>query len=347
VILLLVHMGGWLFFPDDHLGLVKGELGKHLARTVYTNSQNAIVLAWWIGALVVAAVQKDRSTLTAGTLIGGGFGIGFTLAALWCLGYRCAPSFIDWWKIWELNAGFNLGLLYVAVLYWAISQIDKINAPKGAPRATADASTEPSSFAQWCETLSLALAVLLVVYVMGRAHFPTTGILLGLVYVVALCLATRQTDGARDPLGVTQRRRNISITYSAFLLLFVMAWGASSQMGILLELYKAQDVDQYEWPWARKALFAPAGILIVGVALLRMWRIVSGPRGMPQSGPAAARISLYLVDLMTVTGVVGAVSIWPAKIGVLYAVFLSLALFSFNRFNRRFDQLDVSRQQSE
>jgi len=30
------------------------------------------------------------------------------------------------------------------------------------------------------------------------------------------------------------------------------------------------------------------------------------------------------------------VSIWPEKIGVLYAAFLCLALFAFTRINRRF-----------
>jgi hypothetical protein len=102
----------------------KGE--RHAGRTVYTNSQNAIVVGWWIGALLVACIQRDRFTLFAGLVIGIGFGIGFPLSAVWCLGYTHAPDRVDWWKMWELHAGFHLGLLYVVVLYWAIRQIDKI-----------------------------------------------------------------------------------------------------------------------------------------------------------------------------------------------------------------------------
>ncbi|WP_339910028.1 hypothetical protein, partial [Symmachiella dynata] len=54
--------------------------------------------------------------------------------------------------------------------------------------------------------------------------------------------------------------------------------------------------------------------------------------GRPSSA-AAPRISARLVDLMTFTGVVGAISIWPAKIGACYAIVLCLVLFAFNRLN--------------
>ena len=72
------------------------------------------------------------------------------------------------------------------------------------------------------------------------------------------------------------RRRAISLTYSAFLLLFIMFRGVTSRTGILLELYEAKDVHQYAWPKARVVLFAPACILIVGATLLRMGRILQG-----------------------------------------------------------------------
>ena len=44
---------------------------------------------------------------------------------------------------------------------------------------------------------------------------------------------------------------------------------------------------------------------------------------------------------MTLTGLVGAASIWPWKISVVYAFFVCLALFAFNRMNRRFDKVDA------
>ena len=321
----LLLVAQWLFFPNDQLGLFAGELGRHLGRTVYTNSQNAILVGWWIGALLVAAIQRDRHTLFAGLVIGVGFGIGFPLSALWCLGYAHSPGLIDWWKMWELQSGFCLGLLYVAVLYWAIRQVDD--------KREASRNDGFSTFGQWCETISMALGVFLVVYVMARGEFFTVGILLGLFYVVALFRATLYSD------GVVDRRRGISFVYSVFLLLFIMTWGVSARAGILLGLYDANAVDQYAWPSARIAIFAPAGILIVGAASLEMWQALRNPRVALPPCTAAPRIGARIVDLMTFTGVVGAASIWPSKIGVLYALFLGLALFAFNRLNRRFDSV--------
>jgi hypothetical protein len=330
-IVLLLQIAEWLFFPADQLGLFAGELGGHLGRTVYTNSQNAIVIGWWIGAIMVAVFQRDRYTLFAGLVIGVGFGIGFPLAAIWCLGYAYSPNVIDWWKMWELNSGFFLGLLYVAVLYWAIRQVDE--------NREASRNDGFSIFRQWCETISMALGAFLVVYVMARADFFTVGILLGLFYVVTLLAALFQAT--RYSVGVVDRRRGISFVYSAFLLIFIMAWGVSAQTGILLGLYDANAVDQYAWPSARIVIFAPAGLLIVGAALRPMWRSLRSRLVTFLPCTDAPRISARVVDLMTFTGVVGAASIWPAKIGVFYALFLGLALFAFNRLNRRFDGVDA------
>lgn len=324
VLLLLVFQ--WLFFPPDQLGLFAGELGSHLERTVYTNSQNAIVIGWWIGAIVVAAFQRDRYTLFAGLVIGVGFGIGFPLSAIWCLGYAYSPDFIDWWKMWELNSGFYLGLLYVVVLYWAIRKVDK--------NREAGRNDDVSIFRQWCETISMALGVFLAVYVMAREDFFTVGVLLGLFYLAALFLAMLTGDESVD------RRRGMSFVYGVFLLVFIMAWGVSSQASILLGLVEAEAVDQYTWPSERIEIFIPAGILIVGAALLKMWQVLGNPRVAIPAYSAAPRISASIVDLMMFTGVVGAASIWPSKIGVLYAVFLGLALVAFNRLNNRFDSVD-------
>jgi hypothetical protein len=44
-----------------------------------------------------------------------------------------------------------------------------------------------------------------------------------------------------------------------------------------------------------------------------------------------------MMDLFAFIGLIGALSIWPEKIGVLYALFLSFALFAFARINAHFD----------
>jgi hypothetical protein len=226
-----------------------------------------------------------------------------------------------------------LGLLYVAVLYWAIRQVDENR------EASRDDATAGQW--QWFETVSMVLGAFLAVYVMARDAFMTVGILLGSLYVGALFQATRNTQ------EVVDQRRGVSFVYSVFLLVFIMAWGVSSQLGILLGLYQANAVDQYAWPPARIAIFAPVGLLIVGAAMLTMWQVFRNPRVALPPRSNAPRISARLVDLMTFTGVVGATSIWPAKIGVFYALFLGLALFAFNRLNCRFDNVDALQPQGD
>lgn len=284
---LLVQTCPGLFFPHYELGLYAGELNHHLVRTVETNTQNFVVAAWWLGAMIVAAFQKDRATLMMGALIGGGFGLGFALAAVWCLGYTYAPNYIDWWKMWELNAGFNLGLLYTVGLYWATREVDKAHTPDGEP-------------------------------IGGDAA------------------------AVRAP-NVVERRRNLSLVLATCILLFVLFFGASSQVSVLLGLCQAGEVDQYAWPVARALLFAPVAVVILGVTAYKMGRILWLSRTAAWRGFESPRLAERMVDLMTTIGVVGAATIWPSQIGVLYAVFLGLALFAYHRINRHFDAADAAR----
>jgi len=282
---LLVQACPSLFFPNYALNLYAGELDKNLIRTVETNTQNFVVAAWWVGALLVAVLQRDRVTLTAGAMIGGGFGIGFTAAALWCLGYSHAPAYIDWWKMWELNAGFNLGLLYVATLYWATRRVDKAHHPNGDPLPGVTELAPPSN--------------------------------------------------------ALDRRRSISLALAVCLLLFVMCYGASYNIGALLGLYDQNPVDQYAWPPARVALFAPVAVAILGITAYKIRRMIRLSRTPAWRGIEPQRLPERMADLMTFIGVIGAATIWPSKIAVLYALFLCLAIFAFNRLNRLFDHSDA------
>lgn len=270
---LLVQTYPALFFPNYGLNLYASDLDKHLLRTVETNTKNFVVAAWWLGALIAAAVQRDRSTLTMGALLGGGFGIGFALAATWCLGYTYAPGYIDWWKMWELNAGFNLGVLYVIALYWATRRIN--NPPE-----------------------------------------PTL------------------------PPNLVERRRTIALVVAVGLLMFITFLGASYNTGVLLGFYTESDVNQYAWPLARVALFAPVGVAILGVMAFKMRRIIILSRTPTWRSVEDPHLPERMADLMTVLGVVGAATIWPHKIGVLYALFLCFAIFALNRLNRHYDDLD-------
>jgi hypothetical protein len=220
-------------------------------------------------------------------------------------------------------------------MYWAVRQLDKSH----------DAAAPPlslSSSTLWCETAAMAAAGFLMIYVMAREYFSYIGIGLSVFFVALLCLATLRTDRDHDARTVVDRRRGMLIAYTAFLLLFIMIRGGTSTLGLLLGLYDAAAVNQYAWPRERVILFIPAGILLVGIMLFNVPRILRGPGTLFRAGPQATRLSLRLVDLMTLTTVVAAVSIWPAKIGALYAACLGLALFAFNRLNQRFNDIDDS-----
>jgi hypothetical protein len=72
-----------------------------------------------------------------------------------------------------------------------------------------------------------------------------------------------------------------------------------------------------------------------------MKRMLQLPAAPAPSGAKVPYLPERTADLLTFIGIVGAVSIWPGKIGVLYAVFLFLAIFALNRLNHRFDEIDA------
>ncbi|NIA13781.1 MAG: hypothetical protein GWP08_06835 [Nitrospiraceae bacterium] len=152
------------FFPHYDTGIY-AELCDPLERTVYTNTQNFGVVAWWLGAMIVAAFQRDKFTLVVGAIVGIGFGPGFLISALWCWGYTYAPGFTDWWKMWELHAGFNLGILYVITLYWATRQVDKAHEPDGTPRAAPAPSRIPPRVVECLKNISLIMAAFVLFFI--------------------------------------------------------------------------------------------------------------------------------------------------------------------------------------
>jgi len=89
-----------------------------------TNSIIFFAIMWWIGALFVAFIEKDDYTKNYGLILGIFLGFGFTVSAMWTLGYVFAPGYIDWWKVWELSTGVFGGCLYAIILYLTQKDID-------------------------------------------------------------------------------------------------------------------------------------------------------------------------------------------------------------------------------
>ncbi len=330
---LLLKTNSNLLFPNANLGIYVAELDKHLGRTVYTNTQNFTVVIWWVGALLMAVWQRDKTTLIIGLIIGGGFGLGFMQSTLWTLGYGFAPNYIDWWKMWELNAGFNLGLLYAVTLYWAIRNVDKIN-------HTLSNDISRTKNIEWRETLFLAFGGFVLLFFVGFEYFFWTGLILSLLYFVAMCLTTYNSI---DSLLIAERRKNILLTFSIFFLVFLMLHGGSERLGILLGLYAEDAVAQYSWPLERIYIFAPVALIITSFVVIKMQHILTQKAYANPNNSVPSKLSIRIIDLMTGMGFIGALSIWPAKIGIFYALFLMIAIFTFNRLENRINTVDLNK----
>jgi len=260
--------------------------------------------------------------------------------------------------MWELNSGFNLGLLYALTLWWAIRRVDHAHAPDGEPLKCDTVGSELSGdvcrqlparwnrewgrAGEWGMSLFGAVGVYIFLTFTFLDNAPSIGVWLGLFFAVAIALATWQADRSGDPLNVADRRREMSLAYSVFLLMFITLEGASYNVGTLLELYDPKTAGQYAWPLGRIDLFSPVAAVILVVTILKMWRIV-WPSVQPSYGRTEPGCSsLQVADLLSGLAVLGAATIWPAKIGVLYALMLMVSLFAFNRLSRHYDQIDAS-----
>jgi hypothetical protein len=349
IIILLVFLFAWpfmewmaaqmtdfwpgLLFPNAELGIYSGELGHQLQRTIYTNTQNFAVLLWWIAALVTAFLQKDKTTLFVGLLLGIGFGIGFMQSGAWCLGYQYANGYIDWWKIWELNAGFNLGILYAIAMFWAIRQLDKNKTETGNGLKMKSRDTESSHTAERYKTIGLALAGTLMIFFMGFEYFFFSTILLCIFFMSTMLLSLYPWQMNLTSRQIAEKRLDLLLLFCVFILVFLMLHGGSERAGVVLGLYPVEAVNQYAWPMERILLAAPFLLILLGSALYRIWNILFAEYSLGDKPVVLSRLSTGMVDLMTGMGFIGALSIWPAKIGILYALFLMLGLFAFSRIN--------------
>ena len=320
---------GFLYPAADQVSYA-GELDSHLGSTVYLNTQNFLVVLWWAICMAIAAFKRERATLVAGGVIGGLFGFGFLISALWVFGYTYAPGYTDWWKVWEVHSGINLGILYAIVLYWAIRQVDKRPA---APTPT---------MSEWRITAFWAAAGFVLVYVSGVQYYFSSLVPVAVLYPLAL-LGAMWLPGI--PHDARERRLGVTLAYSAFLLVYILAHGSSKTAGVVLELYTLAEASGYKWPAGRIAIFLPVALVLVAGWLAGTWRMLRAPYppGLPE--PGATRLPERIVDLCTFTGIVGALTIWPEglhKLGPLYAICVFFAVFAATRINSRFDHIDRS-----
>jgi len=335
---LIRHACPWLIFPNSAQGFYAGELDGHLGSTVYLNTQNFLVFLWWIAAMIIAAVNRERATIVAGAVIGGGFGFGFLLSALWVLGYTYAPGFINWWKVWEVHAGINLGLLYALVLYWALRRFDNTHTDQGKPIA----QPPKTDIEEWKKTAFWAVSGFTLVVVAGIEYYFWTIVPTAVFFVVALYVAMR-LPGIQH--NAVERRLGVTLAFSAFLLVYLLVHGSSKTTGVVLGLYPLSEAAGYRWPAGRILLFLPATLILLAATVVAMNRMLraQAPPGLP--APGTTRLTERLLDLFMFTGVVGALTVMPEglhRIESVYAICLLLTVFAHTRLNRRFDSIDAT-----
>ena len=293
-----LHLCPGLLFPHHELGIysVKNAtetLDPNQQRTIYTNTQNFCFLCWWMLALSVAVARKDRSTSTLGLMLGLGFGVGFALSACWCLGYEDVHSRLDYWKVWELTAGFILGAVYSAALHWAQCRAGEQSGRRdallpSAPRASSDDTYQDERRRSAC-SVPMVCVIVFFAYADGNPLGMQTGVFLAICYIAVLGYSSRGVSYVQT----AHSRANGSLVFSVFLLIFVLLRGGSTRIGLVLGLYNSAAADQYAWPPQRRWLFGPTALVLVASAC------VSLRRG---TGPAADTVTTASVRLSGARG---------------------------------------------
>jgi hypothetical protein len=328
------------FFPNYTTLDYTDESISTFGSVIWTQTLKIKVLCAWIASMGVALAQRDKTSFTINGIIGIGFGFGFMLSALWCLGYGSDTyaSLFDWWKLWELNAGLYLGILYALALWWSIRDLDTRYDPQGTPLSNDD-FTEPAG--EWnirtlCEMVGVVILTMTIFY---EDSFRTS-VAMSALFVAATALLIMQALNGLTPQKRDESRARIAQTFCVFLFLFVTWHGLTSTLGTLIGTHSAKMVDQYSWPIERQWLFAPLGLLIFAGSALHMARILRSTHHQDTPPQLSTCLSDHMINLMLFLAAAGAISIWPSKIGSFYAFFIWGAILAFIKLNRRLDHID-------
>lgn len=341
------HGGAWLvdifpqwFLPNYDAVNYSDESNSMIGRIIWTQTLNTKVLCAWIAAMGVAIAQRDRSSYIINGLIGGGFGFGFAISAIWCLGYgsETYAQSIDWWKVWELNAGLFLGALYAVALWWSLRDLDKRYASDGTPLSEED-FTHPAG--AWnlrtaCEGVGVIILTMTIYY---EDSFHTS-VAMSVLFAIPMALLIMQSLNGLTPQERDLRRARLAQAFCVFLFLFVTWHGATSTLGVHLGTHTETMVDQYAWPVERQWLFAPLGMLFYVGTLLHMTRTL---RGLYPKRSIASTHPTYILGCLIGLYIVGMVSIWPSNIHFLYTILLCCTLVFYTQLNKALNPIDDSR----
>ena len=90
---------------------------------------------------------------------------------------------------------------------------------------------------EWGKTLFLAFSGSILIFFMGFEYFFRIGIFLTILYFISILIVMKGIGRSENLSHINERRANIILTFSTFLLLFLLFQGSSTQAGILFGLY--------------------------------------------------------------------------------------------------------------
>lgn len=336
------HSGAWLvdtfpqtFLPNYDVVDYSDQSNSMIGRIIWTQTLNTKVLCAWLAAMWVAIVQRDKSSYMINGIIGGGFGFGFAISAIWCLGYgsESYAQSIDWWKVWELNAGLFLGALYALALWWSIRDLDKRYTPEGMPLSEDD-FTHPAGVWNLRTTFEAGGVIILTMTIYYEDSFRTS-VAMSALFAIPTALLIMQSLNGLKPQECDLRRAQLAQAFCVFLFLFVTWHGATSTLGIHLGRHTEKMVDQYSWPIERQWLFAPLGIVFYAGTVFHMFRTLRG------SKPIYVKsFSTYIYFCIVGLYGTGMISIWPSIIHYFYTILLCATLFTYTQLNKTYSLTD-------
>ncbi|MCB9206336.1 MAG: hypothetical protein H6611_03300 [Ignavibacteriales bacterium] len=295
-------------FPNFDSGIYSN-IDKNLERTLYTNTQNFAVLIWFIISLFMSLIHRERTTFQIGVILGLGFGLGFMQSALWTIGYGLNPNFIDWWKIWELNSGFNIGILYAIIFFIFHNKINQ--------------SRNNKKISEKTITVFQAISGFTLLYFVGFEYFQLINTIIAFLFLIVL-LSLLLNE--KDEIKIKEKRINIVFHFSIFYLLFILFHGVTERLGVVFELFYEDAVDQYSWPLERIVLFIPFLISILFYLYIKTKKIFSGYYFFEIDSETIIEWNRKLIILTSLITLIGIISIWPAKISIFYGFFQLISI---------------------
>ena len=304
------------FFPLYTEELYSENVCNQCERTISTNTTNTAAIMWWVGALVVAKIEKDSTTIKVGSILGIGFGFGFAIAGIWCLGYKFNSAFIDWWKVWEMTDGLFAGFLYALALYLVQKDFDQAFDSKYKGDFTNESNLK-------------SLEKVLEVEILNTDNILNNS-------------ESLQSLKKKRPPQKLELYKNWAIIFTAFLLLLVAWYGGTFKLGVFLDLYDEATIGQYGFNSDRWWLLIPVALIFIIVTLRKMVAHYQQAQASSYRSFEVRNIHEKILHLLLFLSFLGIMTIWDAvspkntKIGVIYSLYTWMAVMGMWKVQKSF-----------